>query len=157
PLPPHRYSKASVEPVSSMIGDGPPTALAARIATAVVKSCTDAEPTIQMWSWAAAGWTGCTTAVTAAAARSQAFMREASIPADQTDMPPTARQAAGMQGKLGRSAAVELDHQVGLHLHGERNLAEAWNAHELGGHLVVVRLDVVGHVALGTLDRLQEQ
>jgi hypothetical protein len=46
------------------------------------------------------------------------------------------------------SARVVLDDEVGLHLHRVGHFAELRNAGELSGQLVVVDLDVVGHVAL---------
>ena len=54
-------------------------------------------------------------------------------------------------------AAIELDHQVRLHVHRERHVGERRHAHELGRHLAVVGLDVVGHVALRALDGLEQQ
>ena len=55
-----------------------------------------------------------------------------------------------------RLPAVELDHQVRLHVHGERHLAQARHAHQLGRHLAVVGLDVVGHIPLRALDGLEQ-
>src|SRR5438552_134303 len=54
-----------------------------------------------------------------------------------------------------RSARIEFDDQMRLHLHRERHVGKAGDADELGGHLVVIDIDVVGHVALGELDGLQ--
>ena len=53
--------------------------------------------------------------------------------------------------------AVELHHQVRLHVHGEGHVAQGRHAAELGRHLAVVGLDVVGHVAFRALDGLEQQ
>src|SRR5712672_1536685 len=52
------------------------------------------------------------------------------------------------EGKNRASARIELDYQMRLHLHGVGHLGEMRNARELRGHLRVVDLDIVRHVAL---------
>src|SRR5262245_45841575 len=56
-----------------------------------------------------------------------------------------------------RSAAIELHHEVGFHMHGEGHIGEAGDAGELGSHLVVVGLDIIGHITLGAFDGLEQQ
>src|SRR4051812_43961533 len=50
-----------------------------------------------------------------------------------------------------RSARIEFDDQMRLHLHRERHVGECGDADELRGHLGMIDLDVVGHVALAKL------
>src|SRR5262249_41351804 len=54
-----------------------------------------------------------------------------------------------------RSARIEFDDQMRLHLHRERHVREARHALKLRGHLGVIGLDIVGHVALGKLRGFQ--
>src|SRR5260370_63817 len=67
---------------------------------------------------------------------------------------------SGDDGDLKRSrtsARIELDHEVRLHLHGVGHVAALRAADELRGHLRVVDLDIVRHVALGQPDRFEHQ
>ena len=54
-----------------------------------------------------------------------------------------------------RSARIEFDDQMRLHLHGERNVRQMRDAGEFRRHLGVIGLDEVGHVALAELARFQ--
>src|SRR5882757_7793476 len=56
-----------------------------------------------------------------------------------------------------RSARIEFDDQMRLHLHRERHIGESRNPHELRGHLGVIDLEEVGHVALAELDGFQHR
>src|SRR3569832_341037 len=56
-----------------------------------------------------------------------------------------------------RSARVELDDQVRLHLRGVGDVGELRRAQELGRHLVVIDRDVVRRVALGRLVGFEHQ
>src|SRR5438477_5151163 len=56
-----------------------------------------------------------------------------------------------------RSARIILDHEVRLHLHRIGHLAEMRDAGELGRHLLVIDLDIIGHVALGERGRLDNK
>src|SRR5882757_3114889 len=56
-----------------------------------------------------------------------------------------------------RSARIEFDDQMRLHLHRERHVGESRDAHELRGHLGVIDLEEVGHVALAELDGFQHR
>ena len=55
------------------------------------------------------------------------------------------------------SARVELDHQVRFHLHRVGHVGDLRDARELRGHLLVVDLDVVRHVALAQAGRFEHQ
>src|SRR4051812_24846339 len=48
-----------------------------------------------------------------------------------------------------RSARIEFDDQMRLHLHRERHVRQRGDAGELRRHLAVIDLEEVGHVALG--------
>src|SRR5580700_1447424 len=54
-----------------------------------------------------------------------------------------------------RSARIEFDDQMRLHLHRERYVGQRRDADEFCGHLGVIDVEEIGHVALGKLDRLQ--
>ena len=68
-----------------------------------------------------------------------------------------ASSAAFRISRAEKSARIELDHEVRLHLHRVGHLGQRRDARELRGHLVVVDLDVVRHVALGERLRLEHQ
>src|SRR5690606_7570356 len=57
---------------------------------------------------------------------------------------------------INRSARVELDDQVRLHVDRIRHVGETRNALELGGHLVMIDLDIFRHIALGELAGLKD-
>ena len=54
-------------------------------------------------------------------------------------------------------ARVELDHEVRFHRHRIRHVRQRRDARQLRGHLAVVGVDVVRHVALGALDGLEHE
>jgi hypothetical protein len=54
-----------------------------------------------------------------------------------------------------KSARIEFDDQMRLHLHREGHIGETGDAGVLRGQLGVIDLEVVGHVALGKLDGFQ--
>ncbi len=59
------------------------------------------------------------------------------------------------RGKQIRSARIEFDDQMWLHLYRERHVRQGRDASKLRGHLGVVGLDIVRHVAFGELGRFQ--
>src|SRR5579872_4931726 len=54
-----------------------------------------------------------------------------------------------------KSARIEFDDQMRLHLHRERYVRQRRDADELRGHLAVIDLQIVRHVALGKLARFK--
>src|SRR5258708_35580194 len=52
---------------------------------------------------------------------------------------------------VGRSARIEFDDQMRLHLHRERHIRQRGHADELRRHLAVVDFEEIGRVALGKL------
>ncbi len=54
-----------------------------------------------------------------------------------------------------RSARIEFDDQMRLHLHGERNVRQMRDAGVFRGHLAVIDFDEVGYVALAELAGFQ--
>ena len=65
--------------------------------------------------------------------------------------------AFDISGYENRSARIEFDDQMRLHLHRERHVGEAGDADELGRHLAVVDFHEIGHVALGKLGGFQHR
>src|SRR3954447_10175950 len=51
----------------------------------------------------------------------------------------------------GKSARIEFDDQMRLHLNRERHIRQMRNAEELRGHLAMIDVDVIRHVAFGEL------
>src|SRR6476659_6622055 len=56
-----------------------------------------------------------------------------------------------------KSARIEFDDQMRLHLHRKRHVGQSGDAGELRRHLGVIDFEEVGHVALGKLDRFQNR
>src|SRR5260221_8471077 len=54
-----------------------------------------------------------------------------------------------------KSARIELDDQMWLHLNRERHIRQSGDAAEFRRHLGVIDLEEVGHVALGKLNGFQ--
>src|SRR5581483_12236875 len=70
--------------------------------------------------------------------------------------PPTGRLP--IRGRLAvASARVVLDHEVRLHHDRVRHFVDPRNAEQLGAHLALIHLDIVGHIALAERARLQHQ
>src|SRR6185437_8723587 len=80
--------------------------------------------------------------------------RRRSIASSVMARAPSPRPSAFASTHLAR---VELDHQIGLHRHRIGHIRELGRAHEGALHLVVVDLEVVGHIALGRLHRLEDE
>src|SRR2546429_9270274 len=68
------------------------------------------------------------------------------------------RQNRGLRSRKSeknRSARIEFDDQMRLHLHRERHVGQCRNAGEFRRHLGVIDFEKIRHVALGKLDRFQ--
>ena len=74
-----------------------------------------------------------------------------------TTLPGTGWARRGRALQITASARVVFHHQMRLHLDGVGHIAKRRDARELRGHLRMIGVDVVGHVALGEAGCFQHQ
>ena len=79
-------------------------------------------------------------------------------PSNDSSIRPRAHMDSRLRGNDGiELARVVLDDQVRFHLDWIGHVLELGSAHEAGLHVVVIDLEILGRIAFGRFDALQDQ